>query len=48
MFKQDESLDKTQQAISEWCKNRTSQGTIPQYLWDMVPPLLDNYPRSII
>jgi hypothetical protein len=48
MFGQEDALDKTKQAFSEWRKNRTSQGPIPQYLWDMVPPLLNNYPKSMI
>jgi hypothetical protein len=48
MQKPEDALDKTQQAFYEWRKNRTSQGPIPQYLWDMVPPLLANYPKPMI
>lgn len=48
MFNQEDALDKTQQAFYEWRKNRTCKGPIPQYLWDLVPPLLANYPKSMI
>lgn len=48
MFNQEDALDKTKQAFSEWRDNRANRGPIPQYLWDMVIPLLSKYPKSMI
>jgi len=41
-------LDKVKQAFSEWRELRPKQSPIPGYLWDMVSPLLDEYPRAMI
>lgn len=43
-----DSLDKVKQAFSEWRELRPKQSPIPDYLWDMVQPLLDEYPRAMI
>ena len=41
-------LDKVKQEFSEWRELRPKQSPIPGYLWDMVSPLLDEYPRAMI
>lgn len=43
-----DSLDIVKQAFIEWREQRPRKCAIPSYLWDMVKPLLDKYPKSMI
>lgn len=43
-----DSIDKVKAAFSEWRSNRPKQSKIPVYLWDMVKPLMNEYPVSMI
>lgn len=43
-----DSIDQVKQAFTEWREQRPRRCPIPDHLWDMVKPLLDEYPRSMI
>ena len=43
-----DSIDKVKEAFTDWRSNRPKQSKIPAYLWDMVKPLMDEYPVSMI
>lgn len=43
-----DSIDQVKQAFIQWREQRPKRCPIPDYLWDMVTPLLDEYPRSMI
>ncbi len=43
-----DSIDKVKEAFTEWREQRPKRCPIPDYLWDMVTPLLDEYPRAMI
>ena len=43
-----EQLDLAKQAFQEWRDNRPKMSKIPIYLWEMVKPLMDEYPISIV
>ena len=42
-----DQLDIVKQAFQEWRDSRPKVGKIPIYLWEMVKPLLDEYPISV-
>ena len=48
MHQEPDSLDKVKQEFTEWRAQRPRMGKIPTRLWDLVLPLLDDYPRSMI
>ena len=43
-----DQLDIVKQAFQEWRDSRPKVGKIPIYLWEMVQPLIDEYPISIV
>lgn len=43
-----DAIDQVKQAFTEWREQRPKRCPIPDYLWDKVKPLLDEYPRSMI
>ena len=43
-----DQLDIVKQAFQEWRDSRPKVGKIPIYLWEMVKPLLDEYPISMV
>jgi len=43
-----DQLDNVKQSFDEWRISRPKMGKIPNYLWDMVKPLMDEYPIAII
>ena len=43
-----DSINQVKQAFTHWREQRPKRCPIPDYLWDMVTPLLDEYPRSMI
>ena len=43
-----DQLDIVKQAFQEWRDSRPKVGKIPIYLWEMVKPLLDEYPVSMV
>ncbi len=48
MYNTLDSLDKVKQAFDDWRQQRPKRCPIPAYLWDMVKPLLDEYPKHIV
>ncbi|KTD33442.1 hypothetical protein Lmor_1993 [Legionella moravica] len=44
MNKAVDKLESVKEAFEHWRKTRTSQGTIPDYLWEQVKALLGTYP----
>ena len=42
-----DQLDIVKQAFQEWRNSRAKQGPIPDYLWRMVKPLMNEYPVSM-
>ena len=48
MQQQSDSIDEVKQAFTQWREQRPKRCPIPDYLWDMVKTLLDEYPRSMI
>ena len=48
MQQQLDAIDQVKQAFIQWREQRPKRCPIPDYLWDMVKPLLDEYPRSMI
>lgn len=48
MQQQLDAIDQVKQAFTKWREQRPRRCPIPDYLWDMVKPLLDEYPRSMI
>ncbi len=48
MHSSTDSLDKVKQAFNEWRQQRPKRCPIPAYLWDMVKPLLDEYPKYMV
>ena len=48
MHSSSDSLDKVKQAFDEWRQQRPKRCPIPVYLWNMVKPLLDEYPKHMI
>lgn len=48
MHQQLDSIDQVKQAFTKWRDQRPKRCPIPDYLWDKVKPLLDEYPRSMI
>ena len=47
MQQQLDSIDQVKQAFIEWREQRPRRCPITDHLWDMVNPLLDEYPRSM-
>ena len=43
-----DQLDIVKQAFQEWRDSRPKIGKIPLYLWEMVKPLMDEYPISMV
>ncbi|MDA0912066.1 MAG: hypothetical protein O2809_11035 [Proteobacteria bacterium] len=43
-----EKLDLVRQAFQEWRESRPKMSKIPIYLWEMVKPLMDEYPISMV
>ena len=43
-----EKLDLVKQAFQEWRDSRPKMSKIPIYLWEMVRPLMDEYPISMV
>jgi len=43
-----ENIDRVKQAFTEWREQRPGKCPIPDYLWDMVESLLNEYPRTMI
>ena len=43
-----DQLDIVKQAFQEWRESRTKQGATPDYLWEMVKPLRNEYPVSMV
>ena len=43
-----DQLDIVKQAFQEWWDSRTKQGPTPDYLWEMVKPLMNEYPVSMV
>jgi len=43
-----EKLDLVRQAFQEWRDSRPKMSKIPIYLWEMVKPLMDEYPISMV
>lgn len=43
-----DQLDIVKQAFQEWRNSRTKKGPIPDYLWRMVKPLMNEYPVSMV
>lgn len=43
-----DQLDIVKQAFQEWRDSRPKVGKIPLYLWEMVKPLMDEYPISMV
>lgn len=43
-----DQLDIVKQAFQEWRDSRPKVGKIPIYLWEMVKPLMDEYPVSMV
>ena len=43
-----EKLDIVKQAFQEWRESRPKMSKIPIYLWEMVKPLMDEYPISMV
>lgn len=43
-----DQLDIVKQAFQEWRDSRPKVGKIPLYLWEMVKPLMNEYPISIV
>lgn len=43
-----DQLDKVKQAFTEWRSKRPKKAKIPSYLWQMVEPLVREYPPSMI
>ena len=43
-----DQLDKVKQAFQEWRDSRPKMSKIPIYLWEMVKPLMDEYPISVV
>ncbi|KTD02445.1 hypothetical protein [Fluoribacter gormanii] len=48
MNKAVDKLESVKEAFEHWRKTRTSQGKIPDYLWEQVKVLLGTYPLSKI
>ena len=48
MNKTVDTLDSVKAAFAHWRETRTSQGKIPDYLWEQVKALLGTYPLSKI
>lgn len=48
MHSSTDSLDKVKQAFDEWRQQRRKRCPIPGYLWEMVRPLLDEYPKHMV
>lgn len=48
MNKSVDKLESVNAAFEHWRETRTSQGKIPDYLWEQVKALLDTYPLSKI
>lgn len=48
MNKAVDKLESVKAAFEHWRKTRTSQGKIPDYLWEQVKALLGTYPLSKI
>ena len=43
-----DQLDLVKQAFQEWRDSRPKMSKIPIYLWEMVKPLMDEYPISMV
>ena len=43
-----DQLDLVKQAFQEWRESRPKMSKIPNYLWEMVKPLMDEYPISMV
>lgn len=48
MSLENDELDKVKQAFTEWRSQRPKKAKIPAYLWQMVAPLVQEYPLSMI
>ncbi len=42
-----DSIAKVKEAFTKWREQRPKRCPIPDYLWDMVTPLLDEYPHYL-
>jgi len=43
-----DQLDLVKQEFEHWRNSRPRKGKIPVYLWEMVKPLMDEYPISMV
>ena len=43
-----DQLDLVKQEFEHWRNNRPRKGKIPLYLWEMVKPLMNEYPISMV
>ena len=43
-----DQLDIVKNEFEQWRNSRPKQGKIPIYLWEMVKPLLNEYPTSMV
>ena len=43
-----DQLDLVKQEFEHWRNRRPRKGKIPVYLWEMVKPLMDEYPISMV
>ncbi len=43
-----DQLDLVKQEFEHWRNSRPRKGKIPLYLWEMVKPLMDEYPISMV
>jgi len=48
MFSNQDQLDTVKQAFDEWRTSRPKVGKIPPYLWEMVKPLMEDYPIAMV